>query len=184
MTKADEAPHLRSFFRQSKNDWTRTSELLERLRGIAISEIGEQPGWELDSRNGSNGTVAFLMAARRQNKASLTSAALVLDTTMAALEQGALSEQAQNWLIDAWAGMESAHVVAGKQLIDGQKKGRDAQQAVANEKHDNWQKMANELFRTNPSLSKAAAAQIIGRKVNEPEGTIRNNIEKPINLHD
>ncbi len=145
MNRSEEVPHLRSHFRQCGADDAKKLELVLRLRDIAIEQLGSvkeielppmldldrksykvkgiSPEWDFTDYDDAT-TFSLLVRAGRIGAAlspSQKSAALLLGACAEALKKNALLPHVQDWILDAYAGLDATAVNTGKRFIAGRK---------------------------------------------------------------
>lgn len=145
MNRSEEIPHLRSYFRQCGADDAKKLELVLRLRDIAIEQLGSvkekepRPMSDLDRKlyqakgirtewdftdYDDAASFSLLVSTGRIGAAlspSQKSAALLLGACVEALKKKALPPHVQDWILDAYAGLDATAVNTGKRFIAGRK---------------------------------------------------------------
>lgn len=73
-------------------------------------------------------------------------------------------------------------VRAGRKLVSKADKANSKKTSIADKKHDEWQRLANEMWKkeSNQNKSAAAIAAMIQKKVGGKANTIRRSIKKPV----
>lgn len=180
MNKFEEVPHFRSYFRQCGYDEAKKIKLVERIRDVALeylpqSAIEKVPPpyfsdeiraayaakgitleWNLNIL-GETGVYAFCSTATARDSSltsSQQSAANLLNYCTMALEKDAVSDQLQQWILDAYAGLDS-------DAVEGRKKSSEAlvtaritsaknKRIRTEEHHGLWREWAKEHFKQFP----------------------------------
>lgn len=132
MNRTEEVPHLRSYFRQCGHDEAKKIKLAERIRDVALEYLppeviakvpppyfsdearaayaakGVNLEWNLTIL-GDTGVYAFCSTATARDSVltpGQLSAANLLNHCTRALENDAVSDQLQVWILDAYAGLD------------------------------------------------------------------------------
>lgn len=181
MNKFEEVPHFRSYFRQCGYDEAKKIKLVERIRDVALeylpqSAIEKVPPpyfsdeiraayaakgitleWNLNIL-GETGVYAFCSTATARDSSltsSQQSAANLLNYCTMALEKDAVSDQLQQWILDAYAGLDSDAVKGRKKsnkvLNDVRQDGTDSNKEKSDIRHRNFEKAVNDYIDNHPN---------------------------------
>lgn len=99
---------------------------------------------------------------------------------VASMWAGQAMWEAANFLDSAM--VDRRAVRAGRKLVSKADKANSKKTANADKKHDEWQRLANEIWKkeSNQNKSAAAIAAMIQKKVGGKANTIRRSIKKPV----
>lgn len=194
MTRTEEVAHFRSYFRQCGHDEAQKIKLVEQIRNVALDYLpqavidnvpppyfsdgdraayaakGISLAWNL-SILGDTGVYAFCSTATARDS-SLTSsqqcAANLLNYCTMALEKDAVSDQHQQWILDAYAGLDGDAINRSHAVIAGSDNARAARARGYDPEKELWRDTAKSILagrKNKPGVRELA--RLVGTKLDQ-----------------
>ena len=193
MTRTEEVAHFRSYFRQCGHDEAMKIKMVAQIRDVALeylspAVIAKVPApyysdevraayaakgisleWNLSIR-GDTGVNTFCFVAARD--AGLTpsqqSAARLLDYCTEAIDKNAVTERLQQWILDAYAGLDGDAINRSHAVIAGSDNARAARARGYDPEKELWRDTAKSILAGRKNKPGARElARLVGTKLNQ-----------------